>query len=30
MAALLTAFLSLLLHNFTKRIEQEFLDTDGV
>ena len=30
MATLLTAILDLLLSNCTKRIEEEFLDTDGV
>jgi len=30
MATLLTAILGLLLRNCTKRIEEEFLDTDGV
>jgi len=30
MATLLTAILCLLLHNCTKRIKQEFLDTDSV
>jgi len=30
MATLLTAILCLLLRNCTKRIEQKFLDTDGV
>jgi len=30
MATLLTAILCLLLRNYTKRIKQEFLDTDSV
>jgi len=30
MATLLSAILCLLLHNCTKRIKQEFLDTDSV